>query len=62
MLAGTAIRDLVLEQLNDLGNLMNIESNTHSAYGDVLWGIEARTENGLVRFSNLTCFAIAHQP
>lgn len=48
MLAGTAVCDLVLKQLNDLGNLMNIESNGHTAYDDILWGIEAHNENGMV--------------
>jgi hypothetical protein len=61
MLAGTTVRDLVLEQLNDLGNLMNIETNAHTAYDDIFWGIEAHNENGVVRFSSLTYFAITHQ-
>jgi len=51
MLAGTAVRDLIREQLNDLGNYMNIEANAHTAY----WGIEAHNENGMVRFSSSTC-------
>ncbi|KAH9977546.1 hypothetical protein BJV74DRAFT_860371 [Russula compacta] len=50
MLAGTAVRDLVVKQLNGPGNLMNIESNTHTAYNDILWGIEAREENGMVKY------------
>jgi len=50
MLAGTTVRDLVLEQLNDLGNLMNIETNAHTAYDDIFWGIEAHNENGVVKY------------
>jgi len=50
MLAGTIVRDLVLEQLNDLGNLMNIQTDAHTAYDDIFWGIEARNENGIVKY------------
>ncbi|KAF8330338.1 uncharacterized protein EI90DRAFT_2922141 [Cantharellus anzutake] len=50
MLAGTAVRDLVLEQLDDLGNLIHVESNAHAAYDDIYWGIEARNENGKIKY------------
>ncbi len=49
MFAGTATRDLVLQHLNGLGNLMNIESNAHNAYDNLWWGIEAQVENETVR-------------
>jgi len=39
-----------MEQLNDLGNLMNVDAITHAAYGDILWGIEARNEDGMVKY------------
>ena len=45
--AGTAIRDLVLQQLTDLGNLMLIESNAHTAFDKICWGIEALNKNGV---------------
>ena len=61
MLAGTAVRDRVLEQLNDLGNLVNLESNGHIAYDNIRWGIEARNEDGTVGSSSLTCFDVTHQ-
>jgi hypothetical protein len=48
MFAGTQVRDLVFQQLNQLGNLMNIQSDAHTAYDDLLWGIESRVENGTV--------------
>jgi hypothetical protein len=48
MFAGTAARDLVLQHLNDLGNLMNLQSDAHTAYDNLRWGIEARMENGTV--------------
>ena len=48
MFAGTATRDLVFQHLNDLGNVMNIESNAHTDHDDLLWGIEARVENETV--------------
>ncbi|KAH9975650.1 hypothetical protein BJV74DRAFT_888762 [Russula compacta] len=50
MLAGTAVCDLVVEQLNDPSNLVNIDSIIHTAYYDILWGIEAREENGMVKY------------
>jgi hypothetical protein len=49
MLAGTAGRDLVLQQLNGLGNLMNLQSDAHAAYDNIKWGIEGRDKNGEVR-------------
>ena len=48
MFAGTATRDLVLQYLNDLGNLMNLQSDAQTAYDDLQWGIEAQVENGTV--------------
>src|SRR5258708_8618205 len=48
LFGGQAVRDLVLQQLNDLGNLMLIESNAHTAYDEIRWGIEACNENGKV--------------
>ena len=48
MFAGTAVRDLVLQQLNDLGNFMNVQSDAHEAYDDLMWGIEGRMEEGTV--------------
>ena len=48
MLAGSAVRDLVLQQLNSLGNLMNIQSDAHTAYDNLRWGIESRMEGGMV--------------
>ncbi|KAF8330341.1 uncharacterized protein EI90DRAFT_3124374 [Cantharellus anzutake] len=50
MLAGTAVCDLVLEQLNGPGNLMLIQSDAHTAYDNIRWGIEARNENGMVKY------------
>ena len=54
MLAGTAVRDLVLQQLNGLGNLMNLESNAHTAYNNIKWAIEGRDTIGEVRL-HLEC-------
>jgi hypothetical protein len=42
MMAGPAIRDLVVENLNTPGNVMNLQSDAHSAYDDIEWGIEGR--------------------
>jgi len=48
MFAGTQVRDLVFQQLNQLGNVMNIQSDAHTAYDELHWGIEGRVENGTV--------------
>ena len=48
MFAGTATRDLVLGHLNDLGHVMNLEANAHTAYDNLRWGIEAQVKNGIV--------------
>ncbi|KAH9961286.1 hypothetical protein BC827DRAFT_1359354 [Russula dissimulans] len=50
LLAGIAVCDLVLEQLNDLGNLMHIESDAHTAYHDSYWGFETGNLNGMVKY------------
>ena len=54
MFAGTTTRDLVLSHLNDLGNLMNLQSDAHAAYDDLLWGIEAKVENETVTYTYRT--------
>ena len=51
MLAGPAVRDLILKQLNGIGNVMNIQSDAYTAYDNLEWGIEARNDNGMVRTS-----------
>ena len=42
MFASDASGDLAALHLNDIGNAMNIEADTHTAYGSLEWGIEAR--------------------
>jgi len=48
MFAGTATRDLVLQHLNGLGNLMNLQADAHNAYDSLRCGIEAQVENETV--------------
>ena len=48
MFAGSAARDFVIEYLNTIENAMNLERNSHTAYDNLRWGIEAKTENGQV--------------
>jgi len=48
MLAGPAVSDLVMKQLNGIGNVMNMETNAHAAYNNLKWGIEACNNNGTV--------------
>jgi hypothetical protein len=49
MLAGPAVKDLILQQLNGIGNAINIQVDAHTAYHNLKWGIEARNDNGTVR-------------
>jgi hypothetical protein len=53
MFAGHGAVKLIRERLNGLGNVMNLEVNTHNFYDDLYWGIEAKNENGKVRVSSL---------
>jgi hypothetical protein len=48
MLAGPAVSDLVMKQPNGIGNVMNMETNAHTAYDNLKWGIEAHNDNGMV--------------
>ena len=41
MFAGEPARDLVLQHMNGLENVMNLESNAHSWYNGLRWGIKA---------------------
>jgi len=50
MFAGRATRNLVMKHLNDIGNAMNLEANTHTAYDNLRWGIEAQEDNGMVKY------------
>ena len=49
MFAGERARDLVFEHMNGIGNVMNWETNAHSWYDKLRWGIEARREGQKVR-------------
>ena len=49
MFAGDEARDLVIQHLNGIGNVVNLEWNAHSAYDNLKWGIEAQNDNGTVR-------------
>jgi hypothetical protein len=49
VLAGTAVSNLVINELNGIGNVVNMESNAHAGYTDLTWGIEARDNDGTVR-------------
>ena len=50
MFAGSATRDEVIHNLNCIGNIMNMQQDAHTDYDDLLWGIEAKEEEGQVRF------------
>jgi hypothetical protein len=55
MFAGTATSKLVMDELNGIGNVMNLESNAHTAYDNLIWGIEAQKDGEMVRLQMLTC-------
>ena len=46
---GRRTAELVRTKLNSLGNIMNIQSDAHTSFNDLFWGIEARINNGTVR-------------
>ena len=46
MFAGAAA--LNVPHLNTIGNAMNLEQNAHTAYDNLMWGIEAKEEGGEV--------------
>ena len=48
MFAGDTARDVVVRHLNTIGNAMNLQSDSHTAYDNLRWGIEAKSENGQV--------------
>jgi len=51
MFAGERVRDLVIQYLNHTGNVMNIQSDAHTAYDSLRWGIEAQShDNGKVKY------------
>jgi len=50
MFAGPTVRDLVVEHLNGLGNVMNLQSDAHQAYDDLEWAIQANRVGGKVTY------------
>ena len=49
MFAGPETVKLIAQNLNSIGNVMNLEANTHIAYDALKWGIEAQGPSGNVR-------------
>ncbi|KAH9987603.1 hypothetical protein BJV74DRAFT_841102, partial [Russula compacta] len=50
MFAGAITRDVVMNHLNSIGNIMNMELNGHVDYDDFKWGIEAEDEGREVKY------------
>jgi len=48
MFAGAAAANDIAQHLNTISNAMNLEQNAHTAYNNLMWGIEAREEGGEV--------------
>jgi len=41
-------KDFVFKHVNGIGNVANFQSDAHSQYDELRWGIEAREEDGNV--------------
>ncbi|KAF8579952.1 hypothetical protein K439DRAFT_1415866 [Ramaria rubella] len=50
MFAGEETAKVVLEYLNSVGTVMNIQSDAHTTYDQLLWGIEAQERDGIVKY------------
>jgi hypothetical protein len=50
MFSGSSATDVIATNLNEVGNVMNMQYNVHKFYNDLRWGIEANEEGGEVRF------------
>ena len=50
MFAGVTAANDVARHPYTIGNVMNLEQNAHTAYDNLMWGIEAKEEGGEVRF------------
>jgi hypothetical protein len=48
MFAGDEARDLVIQHLNGLGNVVNLQKYVLETYDNLRWGIEAQIDNGKV--------------
>jgi hypothetical protein len=44
MFAGQQARDLVFKHMNSIENVTNLQSDAHTCYDNLRWGIEARQE------------------
>ena len=49
MLAGPEVRDLVIDNLNRIGNVMNLQWDAQTAYNKIEWAIQADEDRGKVR-------------
>jgi hypothetical protein len=59
MLAGTEVRDLVVQHLNDIGNVMNLQWDVQTAFDNTKWAIQADEDHGKVRiYAELDWFVI----
>ena len=44
MFAGTTVRDLVMEHLNGIGNVMNLQVDARTTYDAIEWAIRAEKD------------------
>ena len=60
MFAGAAAANDVAQHLNTIGNAMNMQQDAHTAYDNLMWGIEAKEEGGEVRFCTYDLSLLIH--
>jgi hypothetical protein len=60
MFAGAAAANDVVRHLNTIGNVMNLQQDAHTAYDNLMWGIEAKEEGGEVRFRQYDSSLLIH--
>lgn len=50
MFAGPTATEDIAKNLNGIGNVMNMQSDSYASYDKFKWGIEATEEGGKVQF------------
>jgi hypothetical protein len=52
MFAGQRTGNLVFDHMNGIGNVMNLQTDAHTWYDNLRWGIEAREECQTIRHAS----------
>lgn len=48
MLAGIEVRNLIVEHVNSIGNVVNLERNAQAKFNEIQWAIQANEDRGQV--------------